>query len=86
MEDLSWMNIFDEVRFFLFWRSEMEGNKSAYFTNKIVKVTMKRIKITPLLVWSYQKEKYDKLNQQSTSQSCLLIQKTDTLNFLTSLT
>lgn len=63
----------------------MEGNKSAYFTNKIVKVTMNRIKITPLLVWSYQKEKYDKLNQQSTSQSCLLIQKTDTLNFLTSL-
>ena len=46
---------------------------------------MNRIKITPLLVWSYQKEKYDKLNQQSTSQSCLLIQKTDTLNFLTSL-
>ena len=29
---------FDEVK--------MEGNKSAYFTNKIVKVTMNRIKIT----------------------------------------
>lgn len=48
--------------FSYFDKVKMEGNKSAYFTNKIVKVTIKRIKITPLLVRSYQKEKYDKLN------------------------
>ena len=78
------MNIYDEVRFFLFYEVKMEGNKSAYFTNKIVKVTMNRIKITLPLSLIVSKEKYDILNQK-TSQSCLLIQKTNTLNFLTSL-